>query len=154
MSSDKQKRGYCDILIAQWPLFYHSLLFIEEWGTTKVHRMWLKINHCTYFTFLFEFYRNKKEPLYSCLCGCYSKTFYLKRRLTFWKKSIFLEEFKLRSLIEKCVKDKLFAFYPSFKSLFKSMYICTSFSTDTFLIFSVWWQNVSCLDMTVLVDWV
>ena len=38
--SDKWKRRDCDSPIAHRPFFYHSLLFIEGWGTASVHRMW------------------------------------------------------------------------------------------------------------------
>ena len=34
------KRRNCDGLIAHWPFFSYSFLFIEGWGTANVHRMW------------------------------------------------------------------------------------------------------------------
>ena len=67
LSSDKQKRRDCDGLIAHWPFFYYSFLFIKWWGTANVHRMWSTFNHKTYFTYLFGFYWNERETLYSSI---------------------------------------------------------------------------------------
>ena len=55
------KRRNCDIPIAHWPFFYYSFLFIEEWGTANVYRMWWTINYWTYFTYLFTSYWNKRK---------------------------------------------------------------------------------------------
>ena len=65
LSSDKEKRRIFDSLIALWPFFCYSFLFIEGWGTTSVHRMWRTFNCWTYFTYSFRSYWNNRETAQS-----------------------------------------------------------------------------------------
>ena len=45
LSSEKQKRRNCDGLIAHWPFFSYSFLFIEGWGTAIGRDKRLTIDH-------------------------------------------------------------------------------------------------------------
>ena len=56
----KRKRRSSDSLMAHWPFFHYSFLFIEGWGTANVHRMWWTFNYWTYFTYLFRSHSNKR----------------------------------------------------------------------------------------------
>ena len=169
MSSDKQKRK--KTMIARLHIGHscitRSFLLKGEEQPVSIGFDEL-LNYWTYSTYLFRFYWNRKQPLCSCVC-CFRR-FRLRRFLTFWKRSIFFEKFKLIIFVYVCVLLpllsmilKLYVIIPIlahtllkcltslFKYNFKIVHI--PILTHTLLKSNIWWQNVYRPDITALVDW-
>ena len=102
-------RRDCDILTTHWTLLCYPVLFIAGRGVTSVHPMWWATNCRTYFTFLFWFCWDKRDTFYSSITTDFiSKGTIGKHLLTFWKKSIFLTEYKVADLFWFCLCFPIF----------------------------------------------
>ena len=103
-------------------------------------------NKCK-FAVVLPVFNVQKKYIFCFRFVCCFRRFHL-RFLTFWKKSIFLEKFKLEITFGLCLYHSL-----PIKYGFKIVHIPVLTRVHLQKII-IWWQNVYHPDITALIDWV